>query len=97
MTKTKTLWYGYVHTNGELLIKRYFSEEDLQEADASPFVVDRTDKIEAETRGEADKIARQILNIAEPEHEPFCKCSDCEQARATSESDDYDRRTHPHQ
>ena len=31
-------WWGYVHTSGSLHVKRYFSQEDIDEADASPFV-----------------------------------------------------------
>lgn len=31
-------WWGYVHVNGNLHVKRYFSMEDLVEARQSPFV-----------------------------------------------------------
>jgi hypothetical protein len=31
-------WWAYIHINGKLQVKRYFSTEDLAEATASPFV-----------------------------------------------------------
>lgn len=31
-------WWGYVHVNGSLHVKRYFSPEDINEANDSPFV-----------------------------------------------------------
>jgi hypothetical protein len=31
-------WWGYLHTNGGLHVKRYFDEEDISEAHESPFV-----------------------------------------------------------
>lgn len=34
----KIKWWGYMHTNGSLQVKRYFDERDLSEANESPFV-----------------------------------------------------------
>jgi len=31
-------WWGYIHTNKSLHVKRYFSAEDIDEAWDSPFV-----------------------------------------------------------
>jgi len=31
-------WWGYLHSNGSLHVKRYFSREDIDEAVESPFV-----------------------------------------------------------
>lgn len=31
-------WWGYLHINGSLQVKRYFSPEDIMEAHESPFV-----------------------------------------------------------
>jgi len=31
-------WWGYIHENGSLQLKRYFGPEDLSEARESPFV-----------------------------------------------------------
>lgn len=36
--KVKYKYFGYLHTDGSIFSKRYFSEEDLQEARQSPFV-----------------------------------------------------------
>ena len=32
------LWWGYIHTNGTIQVKRYFGPEDIREAHESPFV-----------------------------------------------------------
>lgn len=34
----KIKWWGYIHENGSLQVKRYFGPEDLIEAQQSPFV-----------------------------------------------------------
>ena len=31
-------WWGYLHTEGSLHVKRFFSKRDLEEARESPFV-----------------------------------------------------------
>jgi len=31
-------WWGYIHENGTLHVKRFFGAEDIWEAEASPFV-----------------------------------------------------------
>lgn len=31
-------WWGYIHENGSLHVKRFFDYEDLSEAKVSPFV-----------------------------------------------------------
>lgn len=31
-------WWGYVHVNGSLQVKRYFDHRDISEAQESPFV-----------------------------------------------------------
>ena len=31
-------WWGYIHVNGSIHVKRYFSELDTDEAEDSPFV-----------------------------------------------------------
>ncbi len=33
-------WWGYKHKNGHIQAKRYFSHNDIDEADESPFVLD---------------------------------------------------------
>ena len=34
----KLLWWGYVHINGSIQVKRYFDPLDIDEAHESPFV-----------------------------------------------------------
>lgn len=58
---TILLYWGYLHQNGEVILKRYFGEEDLIEADHSPLVIKRTDTFEAETREEAARKLRILL------------------------------------
>lgn len=33
----KDLWWGYVHENGTIQVKRFFDSKDIKEADESPF------------------------------------------------------------
>lgn len=54
-------WWGYRHKNGQVILKRFSTEEDLEEVDSSPFVVERTDKFEAGTREEAAKKLDTLL------------------------------------
>ena len=50
-------WWGYLHTNGSIQVKRYFDEGDLTEARESPFVVTTCRPFDADNRDEAIKIA----------------------------------------
>lgn len=34
---SKNLWWGYVHKNGTIQVKRFFDSKDMREADESPF------------------------------------------------------------
>lgn len=56
MPEEKLEWWGYRHTNGSLQAKRYWSDDDLQDADESPFVKERTGVFLASSREEALKI-----------------------------------------
>jgi len=56
-------WYGYLHINGNKQVKRYFSREDIFEADGSPFVKRTTDAFEAENREDAEKKATELLGV----------------------------------
>lgn len=53
-------WWGYIHENGSLHVKRYFDEEDLKDAEASPFVERVLQPIEAENREQALKKFNKI-------------------------------------
>lgn len=56
-------WWAYVHKNGEVIVKRFFDEMTLTEADASPFVVRRTGEFLAATKEEAERQAKKILGV----------------------------------
>ena len=58
-------WYGYVHVNGTVHLKRYFSalqEGDINEAIESDFVVKVVGPFEAENREAAMKYLKEKLN-----------------------------------
>ena len=42
-------WYAYIHINGSFHLKRYFSPEDIIEAQISPFVKEVYGPVEADT------------------------------------------------
>jgi len=55
-------WWGYVHKEGSLHIKRYFDEQDIFEASASPFVAFVIGTVLAENREEAIIKLKDKLN-----------------------------------
>ena len=57
----KILWWGYRHIDGSLHAKRYFSEQDLDEARESPFVKRYSPAFPAQNREEALKILEDHL------------------------------------
>ena len=57
----KNLWWGYLHTEGTIQAKRFFSDLDLQEAQESPFVQEYYGPFEAEGREEALKILQDYF------------------------------------
>lgn len=61
-------WWGYLHTSGTLQAKRFFSDEDIYEAQESPFcaqVVGRVDMADAEKVRAWEADAIQGLKDAE--------------------------------
>ena len=46
-------WWGYLHVEGSLQIKRYFDEQDLQDARDSSFCAEVSGVVEARDREEA--------------------------------------------
>jgi len=54
-------WWAYRHTNGHVLVKRYFGLEDLTEAKESPFVDQLVGPYMAKNREEAVMIATDSL------------------------------------
>ena len=57
--ENKNLWWGYLHVNGTVQAKRYFSPEDIIEANASPFCDVAVGPFWAEDRDEALFILNQ--------------------------------------
>jgi len=46
-------WWGYLHVNGGIQVKRFFSQEDLDDANESPFVKRVFEPFEANSREQA--------------------------------------------
>ena len=61
-------WWGYMHTNGKVQIKRYFSKLDLDEAHESPFCHLISDVVEANDRNEAETLIRKELGKLHDNH-----------------------------
>jgi hypothetical protein len=59
--ENKLLWWGYLHENGSLQVKRYFDPMDIQEANESPFVQVTFGPWDCENRDEAiQKLKRSL-------------------------------------
>jgi len=59
------LWWGYLHNSGTYHTKRYFSQEDIDEAKESPFVKAVYGPWEVFNKEEAEKKLREeIANAA---------------------------------
>ena len=56
-------WWGYYHTNGHIQAKRYFSQDDITEADKSPFCKESFGPFEADDRDDAINILTKVLNV----------------------------------
>lgn len=54
-------WWGYIHDNGSVHVKRYFDREDILEAQDSPFVSRVFGEFAANNRDEAIQIIQDKL------------------------------------
>ena len=54
-------WYAYKHVNGQLFLRRFFDQGDIDEASSSPFVAKCTSMFEAHTYEEAEEIMKELL------------------------------------
>ena len=54
-------WYAYKHANGQLFLRRFFDQGDIDEASSSPFVAKCTGKFEAYTYEEALAKMKELL------------------------------------
>ena len=57
----KIKWWGYLHNSGTLHTKRYFSQEDIDEANESPFVQVVFGPWEVNNKEEAENKLRENL------------------------------------
>lgn len=55
------LWWGYLHDNGSVHVKRFFDQRDLAEARESDFVEAVTGPFKANSREDAMVIASNNL------------------------------------
>lgn len=60
-TEDKIQWWAYRHTNGEVKLKRYFEQRDIDEANESVFVDLTYGPFEADSRD----AALEILKLAD--------------------------------
>jgi len=57
----KNKWWGYVHTNGSIQVKRYFDKRDIEEAYESPFCDIVIEPFECDNREDAiEHVKKQI-------------------------------------
>lgn len=61
MSEDGLLWWGYIHTNGTLQTKRWFSLEDITEARESPFVKALYGPFEANSRNNAEEVLKEYF------------------------------------
>jgi len=61
MTNSGLDWYGYLHVNGTIHVKRFFDYGDIHEAESSDFVVRVVGPFDAGSRDEAMEIVRKRL------------------------------------
>jgi len=59
------MWWGYLHTNNKIQVKRYFNDIAFEDADESPFVVRRTNEFPAKDYEEAHKIILRELTTCQ--------------------------------
>ncbi len=56
-------WWGYIHTNGKFIVKRYFDWGEIEEAKESTFCTDIFGPTEANTRDEAIIKLKTMVDI----------------------------------
>ena len=55
------LWWGYMHSNGSIQVKRYFGTQDITEARQSPFVHQIVGPFKAFGRADAETYVNEQL------------------------------------
>ena len=62
--RSANVWWGYLHENGSLHVKRYFSTDDLIEAGNLPFIHIIAGPWEANSREEAlEKLEADLTDL----------------------------------
>lgn len=61
MDDTKLTWWGYLHESGTVQVKRFFDQQDIDEALESPFVLRVFGPFEATDRDDAIKHIKQHM------------------------------------
>ena len=61
MDQLQNEWWGYLHTNGTVQVKRFFGPRDIAEAQESDFVVRTTVPFVAVNREDAMVKAESVL------------------------------------
>ena len=56
------LWWGYIHINNSIQVKRFFSKDDIDDAYESPFAEHVFEEFEANSREEAIKYIEEKIN-----------------------------------
>lgn len=63
-------WWGYLHTNGSIQVKRFFDYRDLDDAHDSPFVSAVCQPFDASGRDEAIQHVAKTLDVSIKEPKP---------------------------
>lgn len=58
----KNRWWGYVHVNGNIQVKRFFDKRDIDDARESPFCKYIFDPFESKDRDSAINIIKERIN-----------------------------------
>ena len=59
----KLKWWGYIHSNGSIQVKRYFGAEDIMEAKESPFCIRTYGPFDATDREDAITIIKRLEDL----------------------------------
>jgi len=56
------LWWGYIHINGSIQVKRFFDQADIDDANDSDFVEKTFRPFEARSREDAIEHIKRLQN-----------------------------------
>ncbi len=56
----KKLWWGYIHTNGNIQVKPFMDKRDISDAIQSPFCEEVFAEFEAESRDDAINYIKKL-------------------------------------